>query len=191
MTDARRAVTWQDLVDLPENVIGEILDGEIVVSPRPAGPHGRAETGIGTTLFGPFDRRPGGTDGPGGWWILVEPELHLGEDVLVPDLAGWRRDRMPAGPVDAAFTLAPDWICEILSPRTARRDRIQKMNLYHRHGVEWAWLCDPDARTLEVYQRHRAGWVRIGAFEGDDKVRAAPFDAVEVEMGRWWVDPDR
>ena len=187
MSEARRLATYADLVGLPEHLTGEILDGEVVVSPRPAGPHSRVGAGMTGTLFGPFDRRPGGPEGPGGWWILFVPELHLSGHVLVPDLAGWRREHLPRGPVDVAFTVAPDWICEILSPQSARRDRVQKMDVYHRVGVEWAWLVDPDARTLEVYRRHDGGWVRLAAFADDARVRAEPFDAIELDLATLWA----
>ncbi|MEA2625799.1 MAG: hypothetical protein QOD06_1844, partial [Candidatus Binatota bacterium] len=149
---ARRPVTYADLEALPENVVGEIVDGELFASPRPASPHALAETTIGSDVVSRFHGPPGGADRPGGWWILMEPELHLGQDVLVPDLAGWRRERMPKFPNVAAFTLAPDWLCEVISPSTARLDRSRKMRVYAREGVAHLWLVDPLARILEIYR---------------------------------------
>lgn len=194
MAEARKLATLADLERLADNVVGELLDGELYVSPRPGGPHSQAETGISAGLFGPFHRRPGGPHGPGGWWILVEPELHLGADVIVPDLAGWRRERMPEGPVAAAFEVAPDWVCEVLSPHTMRHDRIRKMMKYASYAVKHAWLVDPMAQTLEVYRLQEAVgepsglWVRVGAYEGYTTVRAEPFEAVELDIGRWWQE---
>lgn len=194
MTKARRLATHADLAQVPDTRVGELLDGELHVSPRPGGPHSRAESGLAADLFGGFDRRPGGPGGPGGWWILVEPELHLGADVLVPDLAGWRRDRMPQGPEATAFELVPDWVCEILSPASARFDRIRKMGKYASVQVKHAWLVDPLAQTLEVYRLQDPPgepsglWVRVGAWEGYTHVRAEPFDAVELDIGRWWLE---
>lgn len=187
MSEPRRVATFADLAGVPDHLVGEIIGGELVVSPRPAGPHGRAETGIAHALFGPFDRRPGG-DEPGGWWILVEPELHLGDEALVPDLAGWRREHLPEGPVATAFEVAPDWVCEVISPRSVGIDRVRKMDSYLRERVGHVWLVDPIARTLEVYRLVEGGWLQVGRHEGDAAVRAEPFDAVEIEMGRWWVE---
>jgi Uma2 family endonuclease len=180
----RKEATYADLLALPENVIGEIVDGELIASPRPAAPHARASSVLGGDLGPPFDR---GRGGPGGWWIVFEPEIHLGRQVLVPDLAGWRRERMPAFPTAAFFTLAPDWVCEVLSPSTQRLDRVRKLAIYLEEGVTWAWLVDPLSRTLEVFESRGNRWTLAGAFEGDAVVRAVPFDAVEIEIGGWWV----
>jgi Uma2 family endonuclease len=128
-----------------------------------------------------------GNGGPGGWWILDEPELHLGDDILVPDLAGWRRERMPALPDTAWFELVPDWVCEILSPSTARLDRIQKMPLYATAGVVHLWLIDPDLRTLEAYENLQGRWTLIATHADQDSVRVAPFDAVALELGGLWA----
>src|SRR5438309_11917686 len=122
----RRRATYDDLLKLPEHLVGEIIDGELIVSPRPASPHAIASSAMGADLFGPFHRSSGGGSGPGGWWILDEPELHFREDVLVPDLAGWRRERMPKVPNVPAFELPPDWVGEIVSPSTERVDRPRK-----------------------------------------------------------------
>src|SRR6187402_3256932 len=133
MTDERRRrATYEDLLQVPEHLVGEIVDGELVTSPRPAAAHARASSSLGGELYGPFDR---GRGGPGGWIILDEPELHLLGHVLVPDLAGWRRERMPELPDAKAFELAPDWACEVLSPSTAKVDRADKVPIYAQAGV--------------------------------------------------------
>lgn len=180
----KRIATYADIVALPENLVGEILDDELHVQPRPAGPHALTEGGVTTDLTNPFQR---GRGGPGGWWIMAEPELHLGRHVIVPDLAGWRRERLPLIPRDHAFTVASDWVCEILSPSTARKDRIKKMRIYAEQGVAHCWLLDPLARTLEAFSLRDERWQLDATFEDDDRVRTPPFDAVELEMGLWWT----
>jgi len=188
---AKRRATYADLLAVPEHLVAEILDGELVVSPRPAARHARASSVIASDLAGPFDRGPEGPPPPlGGWWLLYEPELHLGADVIVPDLAGWRRERMPQIPDVAAFTLAPDWVCEVISPSTARIDRVRKMAIYAREKVGHLWLVDPAAHTLEVYRLDGARWTVAGNHAASEHVRAAPFEAVEIDIARWWIDPD-
>lgn len=176
---------YEDLFDLPETVIGEIINGRLNVQPRPAPKHARAYSSLGVELGGPFDR---GRNGPGGWWILDEPELHLGFDILVPDLAGWRRERMPKLPEAAYFELAPDWVCEILSPSTARIDRAEKLPIYAANGVQHAWLIDPDLRTLEVFENQQGKWLLLAVLEGQAAVALAPFDAVSFDLGALWAD---
>jgi Uma2 family endonuclease len=181
---AHRLASYEDLFDLPDNVVGEIVNGRVVTHPRPAPAHAMASSLLGADVATPFGR---GRGGPGGWLILDEPELHLGGHVLVPDLAGWRRERMPELPKTAWFELAPDWICEVLSPSTARIDRIEKMPIYAARGVAHAWLVDPDLRTLEVFENRSGQWLLVSTHQNDDRVRAAPFDAVELEIGGWWA----
>lgn len=181
---ARRLATYADLEAVPEGQIAEIMAGELHTQPRPAIMHSRAASELGVELGWPFGR---GRGGPGGWWILDEPELHLGEDVLVPDLAGWRRERLPKEALQqAAIDLAPDWICEVLSPRTETIDRGLKMSLYAREQVAHAWLVHPLAKTLEAYRLEPNGWLRIGFWHGDAAVRVEPFDAVELELSALW-----
>jgi len=182
---AKRRATHDDLLGVPVHQVAEIVDGDLHVSPRPASLHARAASGLNRALGPPFDD---GRGGPGGWWILFEPELHLGEDVLVPDLAGWRRERMPAFPDTAAFTLAPDWVCEVLSPATERLDRARKMPAYAREGVGHLWLVNPTARTLEAYRLGEGRWTLLATFEGSATFRAEPFAAVELELGRLWAE---
>jgi len=182
---ARRYASYEDILALPETLVGEILFGELHTHPRPAPRHARAYSALGYLLGGPFD---GGIGGPGGWWILDEPELHLCENVLVPDLAGWRRDRMPALPETAWFELSPDWVCEILSPSTARTDRAVKMPVYAREGVGHLWLVDPDARILEVYALREDGhWLLLDTLKDVDAVRQPPFEAAEFSLGALWA----
>jgi Uma2 family endonuclease len=180
---ARARATWDDLLRVPEHLVAEIVDGELVTSPRPRPSHAHVASGLGHFVGGPFHFG----DGPGGWWILVEPELHLGADILVPDLAGWRRARLPILPDDPGIGVAPDWVCEILSPSTHRHDRFRKMPAYHAAGVAWAWLIDPALRTLEVYRNDPDGWLLKSTFADVEIVRAEPFDAIELPMGRWWL----
>jgi Uma2 family endonuclease len=180
-----RFATYDDLLALPDNVIGELISGQLVTSPRPSGGHAWASSMLNGSLVPRFGF--GDDDGPGGWAILFEPELHLGVDVFVPDLAGWRRERMPRVPKEATIELAPDWICEILSPSTARTDRVVKMPAYAEHGVPHLWLIDPIAETLEVYQLESARWVLLGSHGGDSVVRAVPFDAMELRLDRLWT----
>jgi Uma2 family endonuclease len=176
-------------MQVPDTKVAEIIDGELVVSPRPASPHTFAASVLGIEIGGSFHRDPGDPAGPGGWWLLLEPELHFADDVVVPDWAGWRRARMPALTNVPFFTLAPDWICEVVSPSTGRIDRSRKMRIYGDAGVASLWLVDPLARTLEVYRREDDRWIVAAVHGGDDVVRAEPFDAVELAIARWWL-PD-
>ena len=180
-----RPASYDDLVKLPDHLVAEIVGGELHASPRPAPPHAVAYIRAATLLAPAFDS---GRSGPGGWWILAEPELHLGADVLVPDLAGWRRTRMPHVPDTAYFPLAPDWLCEIISPSTARLDRTQKLAIYARERVSHAWLLDPLARTLEVLRLAEGRWAIVATHSGDDIVRAEPFAEIALELAALWKD---
>lgn len=183
---APRRATFEDLEGVPENLVGEILDGELIVSPRPAARHALAGTAIGSVLFDRFNGPPGSPASPGGWCILFEPELHLDDDALIPDVAGWRRERMPSLPDVTAFTLAPDWVCEVASPNTTAIDRARKMPIYARQGVGHLWIVDPIVQTLEVYRLVAGAWVVVSTFTGDALVRPDPFAAVELDLRRWW-----
>jgi Uma2 family endonuclease len=182
-----RRARYEDLMQVPDHLVAEIIDGELVTNPRPASPQAWASSIIGQDL-GPFGGRPANPGAPGGWWILDEPELHFAEDVLVPDLAGWREERMPRVPSVAYFTLAPDWVCEVISPRTGRIDRSKKMAIYAREGVPYLWFVDPLARTLEIYRLEGARWMVVATHGGDDVVRAEPFAALELALDRWWLE---
>jgi Uma2 family endonuclease len=183
----RRRATYADLLEVPEHLVAEIIDGELITSPRPASPHALAASAIGAIVFDRFNGPPG-SGAPGGWWILFEPELHFGEDVLVPDLAGWRRERMPAFPDVPAFELAPDWVCEVISPSTACIDRGRKLRVYARERVGHLWFVDPLARTLEIHRLESDHWALASTHEGAGALRIAPFDQIEVDTGRWWRD---
>jgi len=172
---------------VPDRFVAEILEGELFTSPRPASPHARAASALGSAIFSRFDGPPGSPELPGGWWILDEPELHLGEDVLVPDIAGWRRERMPELPDVVGFTLAPDWVCEVISPTTARIDRGRKMKIYAREGVPRLWIVDPLAQTVECYRFDDGSWVVDQVHEGNSQLCAAPFDVVEIDVARCWA----
>ncbi|MBI3182432.1 MAG: Uma2 family endonuclease [Myxococcales bacterium] len=182
---ARRKATYEDLSTLPGHVVGELVDGELYTSPRPATLHARTSSRLGSKLGGPFDE---GIGGPGGWIILDEPELHLVGQVVVPDLAGWRRERMPELPDAPYIELAPDWVCEVLSMGTEAFDRAKKMPVYAQAGVRHAWLLDPDPqiKTLEVFRLEGKAWVLLGTHT-EPKVRAEPFDAIEIELAALWA----
>ncbi len=175
--------TYQDVLDAPPHRVAEIVDGVLYTSPRPALPHALATSALGHDLSGPFQFARGG---PGGWWIIFEPELHLGDDILVPDLAGWRRERMPDFPDAAYATLAPDWVCEVLSPSTRRLDLHAKRPVYAREGVGHLWLVDPPARTLEAFELRDGEWAPIATARSDAPVRIRPFEAVTFSLGDLW-----
>jgi len=182
---AKRPATYEDLCGVPSHMVAEIIDDDLIVSPRPASRHTIAASALGVDLGGAFGRRGG--SGPGGWVILDEPELHIVGQVLVPDLAGWRRERMPEVPDVAFFELAPDWICEVLSPSTAARDRTRKMHHYASAAVQHVWFVDPGPQTLEVFRLDAEGWRLLMTAAGDSRVRAAPFDAVELDLQDLWA----
>jgi len=182
-----KRATYDDVLNAPEHQVAEILDGELFLSPRPASRHSLAAFRLGGILAA-FDDDP---NGPGGWWLLTEPELHLGDDVVVPDLAGWRRERMPAFPPVAFFSLAPDWVCEVLSPSTERIDRGRKLRIYADAGVGHAWLVNPLERTLEVLRLRDGAWTIVAVCSGSEAVRLEPFEAIEMALGRLWVEASR
>ena len=182
----KRNATYDDLCALPDHMVAEIIDGDLFASPRPASPHALASSMLGAVLIAGFGGEPGGAGVPGGWWILDEPELHFGQNVLVPDLAGWRRERMPTVPDVAGFQLAPDWVCEVISPSTGEIDRGRKMRVYARERVGHLWIVDPILRTLEVYRLEDGRWVVASTHAGTEQIRAEPFEAVPLDMRRWW-----
>lgn len=181
----RRAATYDDLLGLPPHVTGQLVFGVLHAHPRPAPKHAQAATTLGEELGPPFKR---GRGGPGGWLILDEPEVHLGAHVVVPDLAGWRREHMPEMPVDKPyFVLAPDWVCEVLSPSTASLDRGDKLRVYASFDGRHVWFVDPEAFTLEILERDERGYRVFDVFSGDGTVRAAPFEAIELELALLWA----
>jgi Uma2 family endonuclease len=179
----KRPATYDDLLKVPDQFVAEILDGELYTSPRPSPRHADASSGLGGALRGPFDR---GRGGPGGWRILFEPEIHLAADVVVPDLAGWRRERLPSVPDEAYIAVAPDWICEVLSPSTVSIDRVKKLAIYARERVAHAWLVDPLARTVEILRLENGRWLIVATVSGLEVVRAEPFEAIELDLSLLW-----
>ena len=179
---ARRA-TYRDVIDAPAHMVAEVIGGTLYTQPRPAAPHARASSVLGGKIGDPFDF---GEGGPGGWWIIDEPELHLGEDIVVPDLADWRRERMPDFPDTAFFTLAPDWVCEVLSPSTRDLDRHGKRPVYAREGVGYLWFVDPAARDLEAFELRSGEWVLIATARNDDPVSIPPFEAITFPLDALW-----
>ncbi len=184
MTDpARKRATYQDVLDAPRHVVAELIHGVLHTHPRPATPHAMATSAVGIEIGSAFQF---GRGGPGGWVILFEPELHFDQDIVVPDLAGWRRETLPEMPEAPFLTVAPDWICEALSPSTHAVDRSEKMDIYAREGVRHLWLIDAAVRTLEVYRLDSNAWLRLATHHGDAKIRAEPFDAVELNLANLW-----
>lgn len=178
-----RQATYEDLLKVPEHLVAEIFNGKLYTHPRPSPRHARASSILGGKFTDPFDL---GKGGPGGWWILDEPELHLDAQIVVPDLAGWRRERLRELPETAWIELAPDWVCEILSPSTAKADRTIKMPLYAQQAVEDLWLVDPLLKTLEAYRLREGRCSLQNTLKDDEQVRLAPFDAVEFSLADLW-----
>jgi len=177
---------YEQLMALPDHVTGEILNGELYAMPRPTGRHAGASSALGMRIGPPFRF---GEGGPGGWWIVDEPEVHFTRDVevAVPDLAGWRHERMPSIPEGHRFEIVPDWLCEILSPSTAKKDRAIKLPLYAHYGVAHVWMVDPVAQTLEAFELREGRWTLIATLKDDDWVSVAPFDAVEFSLADLWA----
>ncbi len=189
-TPARKThpvATYQDVLDAPPHKVAEIIAGTLYMNPRPAMRHAWVSSVMGGELFNPFGR---GRGGPGGWWIIDEPELHFGQDILVPDLAGWRRETMPVYPDAAYCTIAPDWVCEVLSPSTRQLDLTDKRDIYAREGVTYLWFVDPDVRTLEAFQLKGGLWSLIASLAGDAAVSVPPFDAISFPLAALWPDTE-
>ena len=184
-TDSRRA-TYQDVLDAPPDKVAEVVDGTLYIFDRPAFLHTLASSTLGRYIGTPFHD---GRGGPGGWWILNEPELHLGDDIVVPDIAGWRRERMSELPDAAYITLAPDWVCEVLSPSTRKLDLGGKSAVYARAGVRYLWLVDPIARSLEAKVLRGGKWVAIATLHDDATVSLPPFEAISFSLGDLWLPP--
>jgi Uma2 family endonuclease len=180
-----RPASWQDLEDVPEEYIGEIVNGELVLSPRPNAPHVFAASDLEGIVKGPFRF---GIGGPGGWLIASEPRILFVEDIRVPDIAGWRKEHWTGAPATGPIVTVPDWICEVLSTSTESEDRAVKLPLYRRAGVSYCWLVSPRTRVLEVYRGEGVAWLQLGAFAGDVRFRAEPFDAVELDLAQVWAN---
>jgi Uma2 family endonuclease len=183
---ARRRATYEDVLASPAHVVAEVIAGTLYTQARPRLRHARASSRLGAELTGPFDK---GVGGPGGWIVLDEPELHLGAepDIMVPDIAGWRRTTLPELPDAAFLVVAPDWVCEVISPSTERIDRADKVPVYAREGVAHVWLLDPDVRTLEVLRLDGETYRVIETFRDDAACRVEPFEAVEIQLATLWA----
>ncbi|MEM6790274.1 MAG: Uma2 family endonuclease [Myxococcota bacterium] len=181
---ASSKATYDDVLAAPAHVLAELVDGELHTLPRPAVRHAMASSALGGELNGPFNR---GKGGPGGWIILNEPEIHLAGDVLVPNLAGWRRATLPELPDARFLDVRPDWVCEILSPSTRAHDRVRKMPIYAREGVSHVWLIDADVQLLEVYRLDGETYRLVATCDGDASVRLEPFDAIELDLAALWM----
>ena len=185
MTAAAKLATYDDLLAVPEDIKAEVLGGELVTQPSPSLRHVRVQSGMNRFLGGPFDFDD---DGPGGWYIVSEVDVRLGEhDIVRPDVVGWRRERLDARIDATPIDVVPDWICEVLSPSSTRRDRLVKFQLYARHGVPHYWLIDPIARLLEAYALDGGQWKSIGVHDDTAHARIAPFDAIELPVGRLFL----
>lgn len=180
----KKAATYADLRRVPDHLVAEILAGDLFATPRPGLRHAYAASVLGIEIGGPFGR---GRGGPGGWWILDEPELHLHDDVVVPDLAGWRRHRLPALPDEPALSLPPDWACEVISRSTETIDRGRKLAIYLRERVGHVWLINPESETLEVFASAGDRWTLLATFAGAAIVRAEPFDTVDLDLSALWT----
>jgi Uma2 family endonuclease len=182
----KKKVTYEDLSNIPEHMIGEIIDGELYVTPRPSPKHSHVASSLGGELVPPYRF---GRGGPGGWIILDEVELNLGEQChpIVPDLSGWKAERFPESIETNWISVPPDWVCEVLSPGTRRLDRVTKMSKYAEFGVHYVWLVDPSNRTLEVFRLESGRWVVLGWHTENDKVRAEPFQEIEIDLGEIWL----
>lgn len=181
---ARKAATYEDVLGAPPHVVAEVVSGTLYRSPRPALPHAAAATALGEELGPPFKR---GRGGPGGWMILYEPEVHLGADIVVPDLAGWRRERMPELPQTAFVSIAPDWVCEVLSPSTRALDRGAKLRVYAQHHVLHVWLVEPLDKLNEVLRLDGASYRIAQTVTGDEPARLEPFDAIALDISVLWA----
>jgi Uma2 family endonuclease len=182
---ARRCATYDDLLALPEDVRAEIVNGEIVTQPSPRPRHSKTQRALGRFIGGPFDDDDG-FDGPGGWWIFIDVDVALGMEVVRPDLSGWRRERLPAPDV-RPISVTPDWVCEVISPSNEAYDRVTKRHLYAAHGIPHYWLLDPDGRTLEALSLVGGKWVDAGSYDEHAVARIAPFEAVEIPVGRLFL----
>jgi Uma2 family endonuclease len=179
---ARRLATWEDLLATPDDGrTYEVLSGEIEGVPRPLPRHGRSQAQLCARLSGPFDP---GDERPGSWWLIIEPDVRLSpHDIVSPDLAGWRRERLPVFPETRPIDLAPDWVCEVVCPSDGGRDRVRKADLYLRSNVAFYWILDPAERTLEAFAAREGAWLRPGAWSDGDSPRIPPFESIEIDVG--------
>jgi Uma2 family endonuclease len=183
----KKSATYEDLFSIPENATGEIIEGELIVTPRPSRKHTFASSALDKEIGPPYQFGRGG--GPGGWIIIVEPEISLGDDIVVPDLAGWEKGRFPYSEETNWISVPPDWVCEVLSPSTFRTDRTKKMAAYARHGVGHIWLIDPVAEMVEVFRLESGRWALLGVFVENDRMKAEPFGEIAIDLNNLWLRP--
>lgn len=181
---ARKKASYEDVLASPPHVVAEVIEGVLYQSPRPALPHAAAASVVGEELGPPFKR---GKDGPGGWIILDEPEIHLGADIVVPDVGGWKRSTLPVLPDDAYLTVAPDWVCEVASPSTRALDRGKKLDVYQREKVRHVWVIEPLDRFLEVLELDGPSYRIVQRVSGEERARIVPFDAIEFDVAALWA----
>lgn len=181
--NAKKRATYADIEAAPEHLVAEIIDGELFTHPRPSPRHGATASALGARLSGAFQK---GASGPGGWVFFVEPEIKFGSDILVPDIAAWRLEHLSAYPEKNYFTIRPDWLCEVISTSTERRDRTSKMRIYGEARVPHLWLVDPRLQILEAFELSGTRWTKIGDWNSDDVVRAPPFDAISFSLADLW-----
>jgi Uma2 family endonuclease len=184
---APKLATYQDLLRLADDVRAEILAGDIVTAPAPLPKHSKAQRALGGFIGRPFDddHEHGG---PGGWWIFIEVDIQFAaHDVVRPDLSGWRRERLADPGEQRPIEVTPDWVCEVLSPSTAARDKVAKRKLYAKHGVRHYWIVDVDARTLEAFELRRGQWVLLDSYDDASAARIPPFEQVELAIGRLFL----
>lgn len=183
----QKKAVYDDLYNLPENVTGEIIEGELYAFPRPHYRHGNTLSVLGSELIPPYRFGRGG--GPGGWVIIIEPEIMLGENLLVPDITGWKQERLSTKPEENWISVVPDWIGEVLSPSTFLHDRTRKMDIYAHHGIPYLWFIDPIAKILETYKLQNGKWLVMKNYAANDKVRVEPFQEIEIDLSHlWWAD---
>lgn len=183
MADTPKRATYADVEAAPEGVVAEIIRGELMTHPRPSLRHGTTAFALAAELGGPFQK---GLGGPGGWVFFVETEIMFGDDLLVPDICAWRVEHFPGEPERNYFTSSPDWLCEILSGSTEKRDRTLKMDIYAKAGVPHMWFIDPRLQLLEAYELNDSRWTKIGGWNSADEVRAAPFEAISFSLADLW-----
>jgi Uma2 family endonuclease len=187
LSPGSKLATYEDLLALPEGSRGEVLGGELVTAPAPLPQHSNVQGAARRFLGGPF-HDDHGRGGPGGWWIFAEVDIALGtNDIVRPDLSGWRRQRLPQPGKIRPIEVVPDWVCEVVSPTSAARDRVTKRKLYARCGVPFYWLIDPEARVLEALALRDGVWVETGVFDDSATARIVPFEAIDLEVGRLFL----